>query len=348
MLSRAELDRHNRPAGGKKKTMKPSPLSQTLRSLTAGLTHTHYQLVVAAADFADSDEWARDGSPTAAHWLAAIADVETCTAREWVRVGRALRSLHASADAFANGKLSYAKIRTLTRFATQDNETELLELAMATTANHLPRALAAWLNRTSDPADLEAHQHAQRSLSTRLEPDGTTTFTLKAPPHLAGLLHALLAAIVMRSTPKREPDGTWPTLAQQHADALGTLLTQGAGGISTELVLHVRGDGCTLDNGTPIPDTVIERIAPTAFLRALIHDADNRPVNVSHRRRHPTTRQKRLVKERDRACIDCGREQLLEYDHNPPYEHTHRTITNELELRCAPCHRRRHAAEVAA
>ena len=97
MLSRAELDRHNRPAGGKKKVMKPSPLSQTLRSLTAGLTHTHYQLVVAAADFADSDEWARDGSPTAAHWLAAIADVETCTAREWIRVGRSLRSLNASA-----------------------------------------------------------------------------------------------------------------------------------------------------------------------------------------------------------------------------------------------------------
>ena len=62
--------------------MKPSPLSRTLRTLTAGLTHTHYQLVVAAADFADSDEWAHDGSPTPAHWLAAVADVETCTARE--------------------------------------------------------------------------------------------------------------------------------------------------------------------------------------------------------------------------------------------------------------------------
>ena len=166
-LSRAELDQHNRRVGGKKKVVKSSPLSQTLRTLTAGLTHTHHQLVVAAADFADSDEWARDGSPNAAHWLAAIADVETCTAREWIRVGRALRSIHVSADAFANGKLSYAKIRTLTRFATVDNEDELLELALNTTANHLPRALAAWLNRTSDPADLEAHQHAQRSLNSR-------------------------------------------------------------------------------------------------------------------------------------------------------------------------------------
>ncbi|MDA3040229.1 MAG: hypothetical protein O3C27_12030, partial [Actinomycetota bacterium] len=66
--------------------------------MTAGLTLTHFRLVVAAADFADGYEWARDGSATPAHWLAAVADVETCTAREWVRVGRALRSLHASAD----------------------------------------------------------------------------------------------------------------------------------------------------------------------------------------------------------------------------------------------------------
>ncbi|MEL7208246.1 MAG: HNH endonuclease, partial [Actinomycetota bacterium] len=65
---------------------------------------------------------------------------------------------------------------------------------------------------------------------------------------------------------------------------------------------------------------------------------------ASSRRRHPTTRQKRLVKDRDRSCIDCGRTDLLEYDHNPPYEQTHRTITDELELRCAPCHRRRHRA----
>jgi hypothetical protein len=185
--------------------IKPSQLSRTLRALTAGLTHTHYQLVITAADFADSDEWARDGSPTPAHWLAAIADVETCTAREWIRVGRALRSLPASADAFANGKLSYAKMRALTRFANPDNETELLELALDTTANHLARVLAAWLNRTSDPADLEAHQHQQRSVTSRLEPDGITTWTLRLPPLQAGTLAAALGQIVMRTTPSREP-----------------------------------------------------------------------------------------------------------------------------------------------
>ena len=59
-------------------------IGQQLRELAASWAHNQYQLVVAAADFADTDEWARDGSPTAAHWLAVIADVETCTTREWL------------------------------------------------------------------------------------------------------------------------------------------------------------------------------------------------------------------------------------------------------------------------
>lgn len=57
----------------------------------------------------------------------------------------------------------------------------------------------------------------------------------------------------------------------------------------------------------------------------------------------PTTRQKLVVKERDRTCVDCGRTTLLEYDHVPAYETTGRTLVDELQLRCAPCHHRRHA-----
>jgi hypothetical protein len=143
---------------------------------------------------------------------------------------------------------------------------------------HLSRELAAWLNNNTDPAQLEAHQHQQRSITCR----------------------------------------------------------------GTEIVLHVRGDGCTLDDGTPIPDTVVERIAPSSFLRALIHDANGRPINASAKQRHPTARQKRVVKERDQACIDCGRGQLLEYDHNPDYTTSGHTIIDELETRCAPCHHKRH------
>jgi 5-methylcytosine-specific restriction endonuclease McrA len=121
-------------------------------------------------------------------------------------------------------------------------------------------------------------------------------------------------------------------------------MTNGGAAVVTELVLHVRGDACTLDDGTPIADSVIERIAPTSFLRALIHDAQRRPIHASSRRRHPTARQKRVVRERDRKCVDCGSTSLLQYDHQPDYERTQHTVVEELRLRCPTCHHNRHAA----
>ncbi len=110
----------------------------------------------------------------------------------------------------------------------------------------------------------------------------------------------------------------------------------------TEVVLHVRGDGCTLDDGTPIPSSVIEKIAPESLIRVLIHDAERRPINASSRRRHPTARQRRVVRERDRACVDCGTTENLVYDHNPEFSTTGHTLVEETQLRCGNCHRRRH------
>jgi len=50
----------------------------------------------------------------------------------------------------------------------------------------------------------------------------------------------------MRTKPAKDAADAWPTVAQQHADALEALVTEGAGTIDTEVVLHVRGDGNTL------------------------------------------------------------------------------------------------------
>jgi len=169
-------------------------------------------------------------------------------------------------------------------------------------------------------------------------------FTLRLPPLLAGLLISFLTTSVMTTRP-RTPAGTapWPTVAQQQADAIEDLLTDGAGNIDTEVILHVTSDGNTLDDGTPLADSVAAGLIPHSFIRALIHNAHGNPIDATNRRRHPTTRQRRLVKARDKNCTDCGRDQLLEYDHVPPYEQTGHTLTAELELRCALCHQIRTA-----
>ena len=189
------------------------------------------------------------------------------------------------------------------------------------------------------------------------------TATINMTPEQAATLTSAVDAQVMRSDGRdtdNEPVATdggndasgsrtshraWLSLAQQRIDALIHLLSNGGSNITTEVILHVRADGCTLDDGTPIAGSVVERIASEAYLRTMIHDAESHPINVSGRHRHHTDRQKRVVKERDKVCVDCGESAFLEYDHEPAFEQSRRTLVEETKLRDSRCHALRHQRE---
>jgi len=325
-----------------------------------------------------SGAWALDGARTCSHWVATALDIEVCTAREWIRVGLALERFSVVAAAFSEGRLSYSKVRTLTRVVKEETEADLCELAERTPAGRLATAIAAWLAPREDPADTEDRHQQARSLTFRAEPDGMVIGSFRLPPVPAAHLIAAVDAWVMRQPaprgdrPRRlgpaepTPGGDnasadassprnaaahqaqrWPSVAQQRADALSALVTGGGVNVETEVVIHVRGAGCTLDDGTPVAGSLVERVAPQSFLRVLIHDAERRPINASGRHRHPTARQRRVVLERHRGCVDCGETELLEYDHEPPFEVTRRTVVDELETRCRTCHRARHGGSTA-
>ena len=91
------------------------PLTRDLGAAIDSWSTSQRQVVGLAADFAQSSEWMATGATTAAQWIAATADIEVCTAREWIRVGRRLRSLPRIADAFEADLISYSKVRALTR-----------------------------------------------------------------------------------------------------------------------------------------------------------------------------------------------------------------------------------------
>jgi len=307
-------------------------------------------------EFDLAGEWAFDNAPSCAHWVAERADMELCTVREWLRIGHALATVDEVALRFADGRLSYSKVRFLTRVADVDNQHELCAIAERFPAAQLPVELARWRNKHESDDKREKRQRAATTLKWRLDADGMIVGWFRYPPETGAVFTGSVDAQVARTQRgQRSPAGAessrsvgrWPSLGQQRADALVAVLTSG-GGVLTEVVLHVRGDGCTLDDGTPIAGSVVERLISDAFLRVLIHDAQGRPINASGRRRHPTTRQKRVVRERDRCCVDCGTTDLLRYDHDPDYEQTRHTVVEELVLRCAPCHHKRHAKQKAA
>ena len=160
-------------------------------------------------------------------------------------------------------------------------------------------------------------------------------------------MSAQLRELKQRWQPKDPADDRWmPSFAQQRADAFVLLFLGKNIESATEVVIHVRGDGNTFDDGTPVTTSAVCRGLDDSFIRALIHDIEGKPIDASNRRRHPTPRQKRVVMEtHNHECVDCQSTDLLELDHNPPHHQTKHTITTELEPRCAPCHRARHLSE---
>lgn len=222
-----------------------------------------------AAEFEESTEWYFSGA-TPVHWMAQQLDVCVATAREWIRMGKALRNLQVVEEAFASQHPSFAKVRALTRLAQPDTEVELVELARAVPAGRLGHALAAWTQRREDHRERAARHERERSLRHRVEPDGMVTFTVRlAPEDAAATLAAIEASMMRRSLEARSPNVT-------ESDTEG-------GNYATAVAS-----------------------ASPAQQRA---DA------------------------------------FVEYDHVPSFDETDHTVVDETELRCAPCHRRRHERE---
>src|SRR5690606_26054577 len=103
-------------------------------------------------------------------------------AREKVRVAQALKTLPSIGRAFAEGRLSYSKVRALTRVANPHNEDELVTFALSTTAAHVEERCRELRNGSPDSTEQALRAHARRALSLRHVPHrGTVVITVELP-----------------------------------------------------------------------------------------------------------------------------------------------------------------------
>lgn len=78
----------------------------------------------------DMDEMARRNAMTdAVSWVSFDLGISSKTARAWLRAAEALTALPATEHAFRSGTVSLDELLILTRYATPENETQLLGLA---------------------------------------------------------------------------------------------------------------------------------------------------------------------------------------------------------------------------
>ena len=109
-------------------------LEHQITELAAHIHAANYRLLCLIAEFDRREGWCQWGILSCAHWLNWKCGIGLGAARDKVRVARSLESLLRISEAFRSGQVSYSKVRAMTRVATPENETYLLNIAHHGTA----------------------------------------------------------------------------------------------------------------------------------------------------------------------------------------------------------------------
>jgi len=252
-------------------------LEAQICELAGHLAAATCRFLVLLGDFDARQGWASWEMTSCAQWLSWKCQMSSGTAREHVRVARALRDLPVIRARFAAARLSYAKVRALTRIATPATEADQAELAGPMTGNQLERFARA--HRQVTRAD-DAEARVRRRLVWRFEEDGSLSGTFRLPP-LAGavLLQALRAACDDLAGPAGDPRGD----------------------VSAET--PARGDPadparCHVEDGSALSVSTAQMLSCTAALSWMRHDR-GAVLALGRRRRKPNAAIRRAARERD-------------------------------------------------
>ena len=216
-------------------------LGERIADLAARINSAESRMMTLIADFDRREGW-KDEFSSCAEWLAWRIGIKIGPARERVRTARVLEDLPRTADALREGRISYAKVRALTRVAKPGNEGELLEFALAGSAAKLERTVRL-LRKLSRDGELtvEDARHRSRTFSVIVDGDGMYVVKGRLEPEAgAVLMRAVEAAsdALFRREPgsgdARAPGDGRPKPKQRRADAVGLLaeraLAAGFGG----------------------------------------------------------------------------------------------------------------------
>jgi Domain of unknown function (DUF222) len=165
----------------------PAALGDEIARTAAHLDAATHRLLTCIRAFDVSEEWHRQGAISCAHWLAWRINLDPATAREKVRVARALGILPGLDDALRRGVLSYAKVRALTRVATPENEGRLLTIAENLTGAQLERVCRGLRRAVALTAD-GARLHEHRTVRDEILTNGMVRLTITLHPDEAALV----------------------------------------------------------------------------------------------------------------------------------------------------------------
>jgi hypothetical protein len=306
----AQTTDRNGPDGG------PDPEAMSLQGLEDAIcvqaavsTAQMCRWLEMIAEFDRREGWVVAGLPSCADWLSYRCSVSPATAREHVRVARAVVQLPQTRSLFAAGELSYSKVRALTRVVTPASEPEFVPIARTATAAQLERIVRGY--RAASGTGLG--RQAKRSMAWRNDDDGMWCLRLRVTPEEgATIVAAMCAAAAASETDPAEGSATEGAGADSHsppsqesrdegvnfrrresvdADAL-VMVCEGflacaervdaSGDDTTTVVVHVDADQLA-DQRADQPSPPRDAVAPPSMGSSAANDSMAAPTHIGPR-----------------------------------------------------------------
>ena len=352
-----------------------SRLCDDITHMAAHLDAGTYQLLELIGEFDEKGGWHGIGINSCAHWLNWKCGISLGPAREKVRVARALPGLPKISSAFRAGKVSYSKVRAMTRVATEKNEEALLQVALGGTASHVETQVRLYRKTKRIEALQEENlRHAHRALSWYVDEDGSWIFKGRFTAEQGALLAKALEAAgeelfeeqqhvpeeVSAETSNSQPiDQLTPEpIDQRRADALERIVEgylasnehQHPGGerymvnIHTEIeTLRQDGTGAEseLEERGHVPAETSRRMACDCS-KVHWHEGKNgEPLNIGRKTRSIPPAIRRALQRRDSGCRfpGCTCKRFVDAHHIKHWADGGETSMDNLVLLCRNHHR---------
>jgi len=312
-------------------------LEEEIVFLAAHLHAGEHRFLTLVAEYDRLRGWELGGHRSCAHWLAFRCGYRLGAARERVRAARALVKLPEIGASMSRGELSFSAVRALTRVATPENETDLLDLARGATTAQLERMVRGFkLGSRQDEADREKERFESRTFSVFPDEEGMYLVKGKLTPEIGALLMRAVEAasdsLYRAKGPKSvSAETSFQDAAHRRADALGLVaeraMAAGFGenapvsGTKAEryqVLLHVdaetlKEDGTglgqsELEDGTRVSAETSRRISCDAAVVEIGHGRDGSVMGVGRKTRTIPPSVRRALEVRDRGCRfpGCG------------------------------------------
>ncbi|ASJ74309.1 DUF222 domain-containing protein [Granulosicoccus antarcticus] len=337
------IDATSEPAEGKAIPLDEITVRQRLKALSQEITSNHADLLELLVRFDDLEGWKASGARYCAAWMNLEIGVGIQSGWEYLRVGRKLRTLSTLRALFRAGKLSWSKVRLISRVADADNEKCLCHAALDASVSDVKRLCAGFRWQEDDNGEAEndraLQQLASRALTWSESGNGNTRIQLTLPPETAqAFLNSVEYSLSQLDDTKEPKDDASSTISQRRADATVLMAETSLHNAGRDIVtadryqVIVSVDASALTKGGddsnipskrpsikgsgPVARETARRIACDCSL-TINKTVNGEPVDIGRKSRIWPNAMARAIRERDQHCVwpGCTQTQHLHIHH---------------------------------